>query len=491
MSSSSTRYTISVFDSDEKEKKVENHKWQPSKHKVEEYKTLILKKITASDMLYNLDNKKIKPSKNIPFLEQYAGAAAFWSDREQVTEQLIKLNGLLIEEAKKYDLVTTNSSGHFIIKPAEDDKFYSAHQKILRHVLEREIAAFLFRKKLVKLEGELGTGIFLELVRNGYLFKDSGLRETTHGEFTHTLQWLMLAWQLEEYDFFNGVPVLTVYKSLGEESAILESAPLDIPGLREVGVNIWDIIVDIVPLYSPLRVNLGKPDVQQPYNHPDTDPRHFIVPYNLHYFLIHNTLPALSFLTSLISSRDIKREKESANELEISPTITPKLHKTLFPNTSYTRCFPNVLLPVDEKDAIYKKLALQTEIAEFPISTLTQYDDKFIKIHEKFMQATTLLNQKKYDAAIKIFKNIEKDFLHLSISQQQRGYYYLGYALTRVNQATSADIYLRKALYVSNQAERTDEITVDFIPKKNVLTELEVVQHIIRSKKDAALLQYR
>lgn len=463
--------------------------WRPSSEKVEEYRKLILKTATDSKMLYDLNNKKIKPSKSFQYLDQYAHAAAFWADRDQVIVQLTKLNTLLLEEAKKYDLITTNEAGQPIIKPAPDDnKFYTAHRKVLRRVLEREITPFLFQKKLAKLEDELNFGTFFEVIRNGYLFKDSGLRKYTHGDFTHPIQWLLLAWQLEDYDFFDNVPIISVYKSLGEENNILTGSPLEIPGLRETGVSIWGLIVDADPAYPQVRADLSQASgIPKPYDHPNTDPQFAVSPWNLHYFLTHNTMPKLSFLTSLISSREIKRAREWKKKLAINPTTTPKLHKENFPNMRYTLCSPNVLLPIDEKNPVYKKLALQTEIKGFPVSMLTESDSKFMKSQKQFMNAKNLFDQGNYSAAIKLFKNVEKDFVNLSISQQHNGYYYLGYAHTRTNQAAAADIYLRKALYIRNQAESTGKIISDFIPKENVLNELGLSQHIIRAKKDAAI----
>ena len=80
-------------------------------------------------------------------------------------------------------------------------------------------------------------------------------------------------------------------------------------------------------------------------------------------------------------------------------------------------CVLNVELPVDEKNSVFKKLALQTEIEEFAISTLAEADLKQTDSQEKFAHGKSLFEKADYMAAIKIFKNIENDFARLGISQ--------------------------------------------------------------------------
>ena len=53
--------------------------WQPLPKYVEEYKALILKRLTSSEGVYDLDNKKTKPAKSILYIDQYAKIGAFFS----------------------------------------------------------------------------------------------------------------------------------------------------------------------------------------------------------------------------------------------------------------------------------------------------------------------------------------------------------------------------------------------------------------------------
>ena len=98
----------------------------------------------------------------------------------------------------------------------------------------------------------------------------------------------------------------------------------------------------------------------------------------------------------------------------------------------------------------------------------------------------SFFENKDYRAAIETFIDI-KVYDNPVILQQ--AYYYIGVCFARMNEVNSAELYMRKALYTTNEAERSGDISSSdldgqghLIPKNQVIKELEAYQFLIRTK---------
>lgn len=109
---------------------------------------------------------------------------------------------------------------------------------LLRTTLESELARFGFHPKFGKAYSYVEPDVFSAAIREGLLLKDASAGVTPHGEFTHALQWLIIAYQQEEIDFL-GVKLIDLFKLLGSSWAIF---PKPVDGTD----NLWDMIVDHV-----------------------------------------------------------------------------------------------------------------------------------------------------------------------------------------------------------------------------------------------------
>ena len=485
----------------------EKTEWQPSPKIVKEIKKFILGRFADSDGVYDFNNIKKKPRIPYEFIDRYAKIGAFLQDKAQVIVQLKKLNNLLVQEGKARNASEINERGETVLAPAEHNKFYAPHRKILRVVLETELAKFGFQSKLAKVNGFLNAGMFREILRSGLLLKDPGLRDITHGDFTHAIQWLIIAWQQQDSGFLNkdkkldkeasDKSVITIFQSLGRETAVISSSKPNVPGLSENELSIWNLIVDSVPTYSEDRFGLEYTNLDY---FEEKDPRGFRVPNTFHIFLIKNEIPELSFLKSLILSREIKRAKETDKTLVNTYFNEDKNHKKMYPNTKYSSSsLPEVQLPIDILESL-KNLNLEIDNKDFQLITINKEVKKldnsdpcffspikdsykiFLNAKSILDSAIILFDRQKYQEAIKIFISIEEDFANMGIIVQQNGYYYIGYAQARINEIKTAEFYMRKALYVSRVAEESGITNDGFIPKDNIIKELGIYQHILRAK---------
>ncbi|VVC75357.1 hypothetical protein AQUSIP_06470 [Aquicella siphonis] len=167
-----------------------------------------------------------------PFIEDCAKIAVFLQDENAVINQLKRLNVLLKEEAKIQGL-----------KVNEPTPFgYLQHKKVLRNVLERELAKMGFQPDFGKTTGFLKPEVFRSAISAGLIVKDPGV-SIEHGEFTHAIQWLLIAWQQSDSAFLSK-PVIDVFKQLGDDRSVY-------PQSSGTEKNIWDVIVDQQPTVSP------------------------------------------------------------------------------------------------------------------------------------------------------------------------------------------------------------------------------------------------
>src|SRR5262249_12636715 len=126
-----------------------------------------------------------------------------------------------------------STNGHKQLKSYQPDEQYPPHRKILREVLETELAEFGFQPHFPKAIGLIPPTIFREMLREGLLPKDPGAvgitKDNIHGEFAHAIQWFLIAKHHQKTKAFNDsdskqfkqVTVIDLFKQLGEEERLL------------------------------------------------------------------------------------------------------------------------------------------------------------------------------------------------------------------------------------------------------------------------------
>lgn len=453
------------------EERVNSQPWAPAPEKVIDFKKDILEAYRLSTGVYDLKNSKKRPKIPTPFLDQYAKIGAYLQEKGQFVKQLVKLNNILAEEAK-----TTSTTS-----------------KILRRVLERELGAFGFQPHMGKVHDFLPSSMFREALRHGMLLKDPGLREFYHGDFTHAIQWLMIAWQHQESQFLGESEVkadrlvVNIFKSLGQNNAVISSKEQTTAGLANGESSIWDLLVDRTP-----QTYNGKRHILE--NKWEVDPHGFCSPENLHIFLFKNTIPQLAFLKILIRKKETKRDEETVDQLlakdEQKQTILD-LELRNPKNSHYFFYSPSPLqLPAtelgDEKNSL-NELALKMDTIKSDDKTgfsPTEYKNYM----QTFLRAEEHFNIGEYDKAIKFFLKIEKFYTQAypRAAVLQNLFYNLGSSYKFKQNLKLADYYFRKALQVSLDnlgEERSDQ--KHLIPLSKVMNELGTTQHILRMKAQA------
>lgn len=104
---------------------------------------------------------------------------------------------------------------------------------LLRFFLEDELAKFGFQPLMAKGSDLVSPNTFAELLEQGYILKDTGLGGNAHGEFTHAIQWLMIARQQQATGFLSK-DVLTIYQHFGTS---MRNTPVS-------SSTLWDHVVD-------------------------------------------------------------------------------------------------------------------------------------------------------------------------------------------------------------------------------------------------------
>lgn len=442
-------------------KEIKKAKWEPLLEDINEFKQKIIRAYQSSRGVYDLKNVKKKPKlPSEQFLDQYARIAVFLQEKGQFIKQLIKLNNLLLEESKK-DSESTS--------------------QLLRTTLEKELAKFGFQPRMGKVHKFLMPSMFRETLRYGLLLKDPGLRETLHGDFTHAIQWLMIAWQHQESQFLGGKDddnklVINIYKSLGQDDTVFDSGEQDLVGLPKYEKTIWEMVVDQLPqTYKSERPLTQK-------NKWETDPGCFRSPDNLHLFLLNNIIPEISFLKTIIVKKDEKRKKESKlTKLEQKLLINSDFLNSKSSRYSFYSPYP-VQLPIkelqDEKSSL-QNLELKTDLSEEKIESS---QEKMENHYQIFLEATELFKSKKYLTAIKLFLYIEKFYAQNFPSSPvfQQLLYNLGNCY-KYHNIKLADYYFRKAFHVSLTISE-NEYQENPIPLFKVMREMAKTQHMLRVK---------
>lgn len=213
-----------------------------------------------------MDGCRFVPDGYEPYLLEYAKIAAFLQDEPACLIQLKRLNKLVEQEAKERGLnidETESSLGHM------------QHKKVLRNVLERELAKVGFQPEFGKATGFLYPEIFRSAISKGLILKDPGVI-LQHGEFTHAIQWLLIGWQQADTPFLQE-PVIESFKRLGDDRSVFLKFPNE--------ENLWDLIVDY------------RSDLSQTFRSPEI----------LHLSIVDSNDPELKTLKKLCAERMNKR----------------------------------------------------------------------------------------------------------------------------------------------------------------------------------------
>jgi hypothetical protein len=170
------------------------------------------------------------------FIDSCVKIATFLMKVPACKKHLTRLNSLLFKEL-------------FKTKP---------EKKSLRKILEEELSKVGFYPKFAKAYLVVDASIFKKTLLHGVLLKDTALAITQHGELTHALQWLMIAWEQEETHFLGEQSVVEIFKQLGEEKSFFYDSSTN----KEI--NLWDLIVDTnteTPLLSMAELQFKSPEV--------------------------------------------------------------------------------------------------------------------------------------------------------------------------------------------------------------------------------------
>lgn len=202
------------------------------------------------------------------FVENCARIGAFLMDHRAFLAQLKKLNALLAS----------------VLTPERKVKEF-------RILLEKELTQAGFFPGFGKTFGNIPPDVFRAATAHGLMLKDAILGNENHGEFTHPIQWLMIAWQQRDTGFLDET-VISLFKQLGHEKAVfsrqriyVDENPLQ--GRNEY--NIWDLIIDRLD-----------------------DANDFRQPSYLHMMLLKTENPELSLLKEMITKRVRKRTEPGA-----------------------------------------------------------------------------------------------------------------------------------------------------------------------------------
>lgn len=454
-------------------------KWQPDSKTVKEIR---------NSMTRLLDGK---PKISVAVITQYAKIAAFLQDHSAVIPQLKRLNTLVLEKGIDRHLVATNDQGEKVLKPTASGALYSPQGKILSDVLAEQLAKFGF-SDLIKINASLPSQFFREIVSLGVLGKDSGLRDSNHGDFSHAIQWLLIAWQQKDTEFLGNIDILELFKSFGHDNTVVHATKsTKIPGYHEVELTLWAIVLDRA---MPRENNQSYMTLTDLNKFPDF----FRSPAALNAFLCLTEDSELSFLRSLIISREIKRSKESDGTLAIG-SKSEKKHKK-FPNKEYVRSAISAIeLPkpqaADEKKSIHQLIWKADSKEHKPLfkffnDTRDVAQDKNLpKIREATSKMHRGLFKQAWSIYLKMYDGIEKDSTNSSEKILEK---YLCYQLAvlsaREGKIALAESYmshalsLHEALDAAGQLSQADPI-LD-LSLNDIVSELEVYQHLLRTKKD-------
>lgn len=263
-----------------------SNSWQPDQTKVDKEAEKLKKMyVGRKGSIANV------PKEYEEFFQDFAKISVFLQNDNVVLKQLEVLNALLVDEAKTRQLFVDND---------EKKRGYLSHKKVLRNVLEQELAKIGFQRDLGKAIDLLNPSTFASTFKDGLLLKDPGAG-VEHGEFTHAIQWLIIGWQHKDTPFLSR-PIIKIYNQLGDDERFSV---------------IWDAVIDLFPTVCK-------------------DSR---CPERLLSLILQSNDPNLSLLKTLSQSRVTKR-----NLGKQAPTLFPET-KT-YPKKEYIASQDkNLLLP--------------------------------------------------------------------------------------------------------------------------------------------------
>lgn len=90
--------------------------------------------------------------------------------------------------------------------------------KVLRNILEKELSALGFYPKFGKAITSYSPGAFFSAMKSGLMIKDGYEGYSDHGEFSHIIQWLIIAWHQNKTNFL-GLPASDVFKMIGVDQS--------------------------------------------------------------------------------------------------------------------------------------------------------------------------------------------------------------------------------------------------------------------------------
>lgn len=183
----------------------------------------------------------------------------------------------------------------------------------LRRVLEKELTKFGFEPKFAKTYDLVDADVFRAALASGILIKDTSLLLNDHGELTHPIQWLLIAWHHEKTHFLGDQTVIDVYKQFGSDTSVIcrFDKPDSLAGLKEI--TLWDWVVDN---YSYQRVILKNPI---PYSQTIWE-GHFTSPNTINKFILLTQRAELSALKAAFFAR---HKKYKMHLIETSDAFMP------------------------------------------------------------------------------------------------------------------------------------------------------------------------
>ena len=217
-----------------------NDNWKPDENLVRNAHDEIIQ-------LYKTNSTKLLHDD--AFISACAKIAAFLQDKNAILKLLHRLNAeleKLIPEKSRID----------------EDTFLDTTKRkqvgILRRYIEKELYQTGFQNTFGKTFGFIPPDKFRQTLKHGLMLKDAFLGNMSHMEFTHPIQWLLIAWQQKETKFLDDtISVIDVFKKLGSDESIIVTNPEE--------RNLWDVITDRIG-DSKLNLKVSKDDCRSPEN---------------------------------------------------------------------------------------------------------------------------------------------------------------------------------------------------------------------------------
>ncbi len=428
-------------------------KWKPPDLSVQQYRQELAKRFTRFEGPKGL-------------LTQYVNIRLFLEEPLAVIEQLIKIEKLLIKKGSERNVLDEEKKPAVLKAPVKGE-FYPQQSKVLSHVILEQLGRRGFQEGFAKADWKIKPAGFRALLRQGLLIKDSGLRNNTHGDFSHSIQWLAIALQQEDSGFLDR-PVIDIYKSLGEDFNVFTNSSKRLVDVRETSV--WDFIVDRVSSIEIQRRDYNSDAWQEDLNG-------FSSPMILNLFLCKTNDPELSFFRSLVLSRDTKRTKESKGVLLIESEASNKIHKDKYPNAQYLSSgIRRLKLPESFKEIKDSKPSF------FPLRNIK--DDTIM--HEILPKIQKIdAGQTAIDTYSELHEQVKQHPLNISAMQLDKYICFkLGLLYAATNLFDKALSYMEEALSIHkkltklNQTESTHEILN--IKKNRIILNLDMIENQLR-----------